>query len=77
MSMNSSNYRLELVLDSKAMITLIWACIRNVYLIFQGNGLIAAELIYVVRLIESNRRYPNITTVIVDICTETNVFTIE
>ena len=43
----------------------------------QGNDLIAAELIYVVRLIESNRRYSNVTTGAVDICTKANVITLE
>ena len=29
----------------QAVISLMWACIQNVYVIFQGNGLIAKELI--------------------------------
>ena len=53
------------------------ACIRNIHLIIQGSGLITAELIYVVRLIESNRRHSKVTIVTVDIYTEANVTTLE
>ena len=69
--------KLDWVHETKAVISLTWVRIRNVYLTFQGNGLITADLIYVARLFESNRRYSNVTTVTVDICTEVNVITLE